>query len=189
VKLTTRSLPLPAPLTGRPESLLTQMSLPMIQVWAAKPSLKLRILSWSSGRAVAPSEIVQRAALEVGGIAIDDGGGSLSDTAARLPLRERGQRPRPVLDLDPHSPGTLLNDLYGETRPLSCLRQADATVIDGDSANFQGGSLTISLRRDGAPEDQLSIRNFNDGFAGHTWIIGSDICCQPAFCRHGQRRR
>jgi Ca2+-binding RTX toxin-like protein len=52
---------------------------------------------------------------------------------------------------------------------------SDATVVDSDSVNFDGGNITVTITADGAPgEDVLSVRNEGSG-SGQVGLSGSDV--------------
>src|SRR5882672_9137914 len=54
------------------------------------------------------------------------------------------------------------------------LLDAAATVIDIDSANFDGGALTVDFSSNGAPEDRLAIRHQGTG-SGQIGVSGATV--------------
>jgi hypothetical protein len=62
---------------------------------------------------------------------------------------------------------------YAENDPATLL-DAAATVTDGDSADFNGGNLTVDFSANGAAEDRLEIRNEGAG-AGQIGVSGSNV--------------
>jgi len=56
----------------------------------------------------------------------------------------------------------------------SVLLDATATVVDLDSASFDGGGLTVSFATNGSTEDRLAIRNEGTG-AGQIGVSGNEV--------------
>ena len=79
----------------------------------------------------------------------------------------------PVVDLDPAAPGTGAAASFTENGTALGLAPA-ATVSDSDSADFAGGSVTVSFTANGATEDGLIVRNLGNG-AGQIGVSGSEV--------------
>ncbi len=85
-------------------------------------------------------------------------------------------------DTNPPNSAPIINNLNGNSAtfveggsPVLLDENADATVTDSDSANFDTGNVTVSIISNGvAAEDVLSIRNQGTG-AGQIGVSGSAI--------------
>jgi hypothetical protein len=66
---------------------------------------------------------------------------------------------------------------------------SDATVVDSDSADFDGGSIVVAITADGTPgEDVLSVQN-EGSVAGQVGVSGSSVLYGGGQGRRNGRRR
>jgi hypothetical protein len=110
-------------------------------------------------------------------LTFNDGGNSGSDAAKQASVTQTlkvvAVNDTPAMDLNGAGGGTSSTLAYTENAAATSIAPA-ATVSDTDSANFGGGSLTISFSAAGAAEDRLSILNVGNG-AGEIGVSGSDV--------------
>ncbi|MDF2464005.1 MAG: tandem-95 repeat protein [Ramlibacter sp.] len=106
-----------------------------------------------------------------GGVA--NGGVEFDQSASTFTLNVSPVNDAPVLDLDSGAGGTGAAAAYTEAAAPTQMAPA-ATVTDVDSADFSGGTLTVSFAANGAPADQLTVRNVGTG-VGQIGVSGANI--------------
>uniref|UniRef100_UPI00048148A7 beta strand repeat-containing protein n=1 Tax=Mesorhizobium sp. WSM3224 TaxID=1040986 RepID=UPI00048148A7 len=93
-------------------------------------------------------------------------------TSQNVVVTITGTNDAPVIDLNGPSPGsTTLNYTTGATATAIA---PTGTVTDIDSADFNGGSLTVAFSTNGTSADQLTIQNQGSG-AGQIGLSGSNV--------------
>ncbi|WP_294193296.1 VCBS domain-containing protein, partial [uncultured Sphingomonas sp.] len=85
---------------------------------------------------------------------ISDGQGGTATATARFTVT--GVNDAAVIDLNGSAAGSSTTLAYTENQAPTAIAPA-ATVTDVDSANFDGGTLTVAFTAGGAAEDQLSL--------------------------------
>ncbi len=106
-----------------------------------------------------------------GGVA--NGGVEFDPSPSTFTLNVTAVNDAPVLDLDIAAAGTGVAAAYTEGAAAAPVAPA-ATVTDADSADFSGGTLTVSFTANGTAADQLTVRNVGTG-AGQIGVSGADI--------------
>ncbi|MBV9549560.1 MAG: hypothetical protein JO256_07800, partial [Alphaproteobacteria bacterium] len=99
--------------------------------------------------------------------------GTLSSNIGTKTVSVTAVNDAPVEDLNGAGPGTSATLGYTENDPATAIAPA-ATVTDVDSADFNGGSLTVGFTANGAAEDQLTIQNQGTG-AGQIGVSGGTV--------------
>jgi hypothetical protein len=79
----------------------------------------------------------------------------------------------PTVDLNGATGGTSTTLTYSENGAPTAIAPT-ATVADVDSADFNGGSLTVAFTANGTTADQLTIQNQGAG-AGQIGVSGSNV--------------
>jgi hypothetical protein len=102
-----------------------------------------------------------------------NGGVEFDQSANTFTLNVTPVNDAPVLDLDSGAGGTGVAAAYTEAATATQVAPA-ATVSDVDSADFSGGSLTVSFTANGTSADQLTVRNVGTG-GGQIGVSGANI--------------
>ncbi|MET3597051.1 VCBS repeat-containing protein, partial [Mesorhizobium shonense] len=84
-----------------------------------------------------------------------------------------GTNDAPVIDLNGASAGTSTSINYTAGSAATAIAPS-GTVTDIDSADFNGGSLTVAFTSNGTSADQLAIQNQGTG-AGQIGVSGSNV--------------
>jgi hypothetical protein len=119
----------------------------------------------------APYTTFEFAVKDDGGVA--NGGLEFDQSASTFTFNVTSVNDAPVLDLDSGAGGTGVAAAYTEADPATMLAPA-ATVTDADSADFNGGTLTVSFTANGTAADQLAVRNVGTG-AGQIGVSVANI--------------
>ncbi|CDX46534.1 Outer membrane adhesin like proteiin (modular protein) [Mesorhizobium sp. ORS 3359] len=102
-------------------------------------------------------------------------GGSLVGGAAST-ITITAVNDAPVIDLNSGTAGTSTSINYTAGSAATAITPS-ATVTDVDSADFNGGSLTVAFTANGTSADQLTIQNQGTG-AGQIGVSGSNVTYQ-----------
>src|SRR6185436_2425983 len=100
-----------------------------------------------------------------------NGGADTSTTTATINLTAVNDAP--VVDLNGAGAGTSATLAYTENGAAAAIAPA-GTVSDVDSADFNGGTLTVSFTANGTAADQLTIQNQGVG-AGQIGVSGANV--------------
>ncbi|RUY94814.1 hypothetical protein EN974_22975, partial [Mesorhizobium sp. M7A.F.Ca.CA.001.12.2.1] len=98
--------------------------------------------------------------------------GSLTDMAV-LTVTINGANDAPVIDLNGGLAGTSTSLSYTTGSAATAIAPS-GTVADVDSADFNGGSLTVAFTANGTSADQLTIQNQGTGL-GQIGFSGSNV--------------
>ncbi|RWB71506.1 MAG: adhesin [Mesorhizobium sp.] len=100
----------------------------------------------------------------------DNHGGS---TSQNVVVTITGTNDAPAIDLDSGTAGTSTSINYTAGSAATAIAPS-ATVTDVDSADFNGGKLTVAFAANGTSADQLTIQNQGTG-AGQIGVSGSSV--------------
>src|SRR5262249_48803084 len=99
--------------------------------------------------------------------------GQVDSTAVTTSVTVVAVNDPPVVDLNGAGAGTGAPLSYTENQAATAIAPG-AVVTDADSADFNGGSLTVSFGATGHAEDQLTIQNQGTG-AGQVGVSGGNV--------------
>ncbi|TPJ36955.1 VCBS domain-containing protein [Mesorhizobium sp. B2-8-3] len=103
----------------------------------------------------------------------DNHGGS---TSQNVVVTVTGTNDAPVIDLNSGTAGISTSINYAAGSAATAIAPS-GTVTDIDSADFNGGSLTVALTANGTSADQLTVQNQGTG-VGQIGVSGSNVTYQ-----------